>query len=114
REKAVPDDAPEENRQANRDSLCGTRRAWYAPGVGLVQLSAVDASGAEERLQLQEHALQGGSDAYLPLEVGNRWTYGWADLPDAVKGKEVFDVAAQEGETWTVESYGYLLPPVVR
>jgi RNA polymerase sigma-70 factor (ECF subfamily) len=110
REKGLLDDAPEENQQANRDTLCGTRRAWYAMGVGLVQLCTRDTVGTEELSQLQEYKLETAGDTYLPLSVGNVWTYGWAGLPDSVSGMEVYRVADREGDSAYVESYGFIRP----
>jgi RNA polymerase sigma-70 factor, ECF subfamily len=104
------DDAPQQNRQANRDSLCGTRRAWFAPGIGLVQLAAINPWGGEERLQLQEYSVQTPGDAALPLAVGNTWSYTWAGLPNDLSGMEVYRVGSRVADTWYVESFGYLLP----
>jgi RNA polymerase sigma-70 factor, ECF subfamily len=71
KESERPDDAPEGARQLNRLANCGTRRAWYAPGVGLVQLHVETGEGTQALLQLQEYAAPDGGDAYLPLAVGN-------------------------------------------
>jgi RNA polymerase sigma-70 factor (ECF subfamily) len=107
-ESAVPDDAPAENRQANRENLCGTRQAWYAPGVGLVQLLAQATDGTQATLQLTEFSLQDESDDYLPLSIGNTWTYAWAELPREYVSRELYCVTAQESDRWYLESYGYL------
>jgi RNA polymerase sigma-70 factor (ECF subfamily) len=104
------DVAPPENRDANRRTLCGVRRAWYAPGVGLVQLQAVTGDGEEALLQLQASTVAGDGDAYLPLTTGNTWTYAWAGLPTESESREVYRVTAQDGEKYYVESYGYLRP----
>lgn len=37
-ESDQPDEAPERPKELNRMHRCGTRRAWWAPGVGLAQL----------------------------------------------------------------------------
>lgn len=89
-------------------SLCGTRQAWYAPGVGLVQLRAESAASFHGTLQLQEFSLAEKTDAYLPLSVGNTWRYIWDGLPAGCTGQEIYRVAAHKGELRYVESHGYV------
>jgi RNA polymerase sigma-70 factor (ECF subfamily) len=98
------------DRQADLASLCGTRAAWYAPGVGLVQLRLRNMDGAEACAQLAEYALQEPGSAYLPLAVGNRWTYTWPSLPERCAGRERYEITARNGSDWYLESYGYLAP----
>jgi RNA polymerase sigma-70 factor, ECF subfamily len=107
-ESGLPDDAPEANRQINRDSLCGSRSAWYAPGVGIVQLRLRDVSEAEAFLQLKQYSVEEASPAYLPLSIGNHWAYTWRDLPETRAGHESYRISACEGNHWYLESYGYL------
>ncbi|MBI3946253.1 MAG: sigma-70 family RNA polymerase sigma factor [Armatimonadetes bacterium] len=107
-ESHQPDDAPERRRRSNRHWCCGTRRAWWAPGVGLVQLHVQPAEGDEATIQLQEHAIVGG-EGYLPLAEGNTWTYGWADLPPEFVAKEFYRVDSHEGDDWYLERYHYVL-----
>jgi RNA polymerase sigma-70 factor (ECF subfamily) len=85
------------------------RRAWYAPGVGLVQLHVKQAEGTEAMIQLREFSVQGGGDDYLPLAVDNSWTYGWADVPPEYVAKEVYRVAANEGDRWYLENWRYCM-----
>jgi tetratricopeptide (TPR) repeat protein len=128
-ESTRPDDTPEENRRLNRESLCGTRQAWYAPGVGLVQLrvqtedspEANCRSAALERpgpspsaparafmLQLQEFSLTQASPAYLPLALRNTWTYTAHPLPSSLTARELYQITAQDEDRWLLQSYGYL------
>lgn len=110
-EGALPDDAPEQGCRLNRDSLCGVRQAWYAPGVGLVQLKVQGADGSEALLQLQEFSVQEGSDAHLPLATGNAWSYRPNPLPAGWTGREVYQITAQNDGRSFVQSYGYLRQP---
>lgn len=92
--------------------LCGTVRAWYAPGVGLVQTQVRHNDSLEATLQLQTYEItaesQGlESQGFLPLAVGNRWKYGWCDLPAEYAAKEAYRVTAQEEDRWYVEHYAY-------
>lgn len=91
--------------------LCGTVWAWYAAGVGLVQLHARHENGLEATLQLQAFKAGEQSGEYLPLAVGNRWEYGWADVPAEYAAREVYQVAAQgaaeAGGLWYVEHWAY-------
>jgi RNA polymerase sigma factor (sigma-70 family) len=98
-------EAAERNRDLNRDFVCGTRWAWYARGVGIVQCRLRQSDGKEVTLRLKQHSVQ-PSDAYLPLALGNAWTYGH-DTPGYVD-KESYRVATREGDVWCLEHYDYL------
>ena len=89
------------------DELCGTVRAWYAPGIGLVQCQVQRADGLAATLQLRAYEVPEGGAAHLPLAAGNRWEYGWADVPAEYAAAEVYRVAAQSGGRWYVEHYAY-------
>lgn len=99
--------------EANRE-LCGTVCAWYARGVGLVQLHVRHEGGLEATLRLEGHTAGAGSGEYLPLAVGNRWEYGWADIPAEYTAREVYQVAAQGEGRWYVEHYAYAYRGVSR
>jgi len=92
--------------EANRE-LCGAVRAWYAPGVGLVQLHVRHEDGLEATIQLQTYEVGDKSRDWLPLAVGNRWEYGWADIPVEYVAREVYQVAAQKEGRWYVEHFAY-------
>ena len=92
--------------EANRE-LCGAVRAWYAPGVGLVQLHVRHEDGLEATIQLQTYEVGDKSRDWLPLAVGNRWEYGWADIPVEYVAQEVYQVAAQKEGRWYVEHFAY-------
>jgi hypothetical protein len=55
----------------------GTRYTWFAKGVGLVRMRYEHSNGQVTEAVLLSHDLAGKSDDYLPLQVGNRWTYAW-------------------------------------
>lgn len=105
-ESDLPDDAAENQKQLNRDVFCGVRRAWYAPGVGLVQLHAKIGWG-EGTMQLMEYSTQGDSDDYLPLTIGNSWVYGWPDLPSNWVAKEAYHVSACKDDMCYIPHYSY-------
>jgi hypothetical protein len=107
-ESDLSNDAPEPLKQLNRQFLCGTRRAWYAPGVGLVQLHVQTAGRVEAWIQLKEFSVVGTGGDYLPLSIGNSWAYGWANVPAEYVARESYRVTAHEGKMWFVEHYGYL------
>ena len=99
-ETSVPDTAPERSRLLNRTVLCGRRHAWYAPGVGLVQLQIEPEQGAEALIQLHDCTISTESQDYLPLAVGNAWTYGWANVPSNYVAREWYRVTAQTENRW--------------
>ena len=106
-ESDLPDEAPEQKRDLNKKILCGTRQAWYAPGVGLVQLHVRTGEGVEALIQLREFSVTQQTSDCLPLAIGNSWVYGWANVPDGYVAKEAYRVAENEGDVWYLEHYHY-------
>jgi len=106
-ESDLPDDPPEGKKGHNRMILCGVCRAWYAPGVGLVQLHVKIDNGPEGTMQLTEYSVQGDSDDYLPLDIGNSWVYGWPDLPSNWVAKEAYHVSACKDGMCYLPRYSY-------
>lgn len=86
----------------------GTRLVWYAHGIGLVQFEAKMDDGTESLIQLQEYSIVEPSTDYLPLAIGNSWTYGWADIPEDYVAKEAYRVAANDGDLWYLEHCHYV------
>lgn len=64
--------------------------------------------GAEALIQLREVSVQGRSRDYLPLSVGNAWSYGWANVPETYAAKEVYKVVARQDDLVFIEHYGYV------
>ena len=64
-------------------------------------------SGRSATRQFQVAVRREQVPRYLPLAVGNSWTYGWAYLPPEWTAKEVYRVIANEGDMWYLEHYGY-------
>lgn len=106
-ESALPDDGTEESKEANRRELCGVCRAWYAPGVGLVQVHVTLDGGLEALIQLRDYSVAEAEGEYLPLALGSAWTYGWAGLPPKYEAKEVYRVTGHEDDRWYLEHYAY-------
>jgi hypothetical protein len=99
-EGSSPDAAPEQQDQLNRSILCGRRLAWYAPGVGLVQLSVERGDATEACIQLHEYKVLSDCEGYLPLVIGNAWVYGWADIPSVYTARETYTVTGSSGSRW--------------
>ncbi|MBI3946257.1 MAG: RNA polymerase sigma factor [Armatimonadetes bacterium] len=110
----IPDDMPPRHKEVMRSLYIGTRQAWYAPGVGLVQLRVRPSENSkvhrwgEWTVQLKEYSLAGG-DGYFPLAVGNNWVYGWTDVPPGFTEREVYRVVEQKEEEWRLLWYQYVL-----
>ncbi len=79
-------------RRLNR-RYCGVREVCYAPGVGIVRVRVVRKDGITTALVLKDYSIHGKTKDYLPLDVGNRWIYGWqgADGEDHA-AEQVFEV----------------------
>lgn len=101
-----PDDAPDRGRKLNQLTAPTTLR-WYAPGVGLVQLLS-RSDEMESIAQLKDYTLTQPSEDYIPLAIGNTWTYVWTGTPEDCVGKEFYHVAAKEGNVWYLEHYAYI------
>ena len=57
--------------------LNGTRYLWFAEGVGLVKLRYEHSNGVVTEAELLEYKMPAENREYLPLQIGNLWTYKW-------------------------------------
>lgn len=57
--------------------LNGTRYLWFAEGVGLVKLRYEHSNGVITEAELLEYKTPVEDREYLPLQIGNVWTYKW-------------------------------------
>ena len=57
--------------------LNGTRYLWFAEGVGLVKLRYEHSNGVVTEAELLEYKTPVEDREYLPLQIGNLWTYKW-------------------------------------
>jgi len=48
---------------------------------------------------------------YFPMAIGNTWSYQPAETSPGYETKEYYRVAANEGDKWYLEHYGYVLGP---
>ena len=55
----------------------GTRYLWFAKGVGLVKIRYEHANGVVTEAELLEYDVPAKGEEYLPLQIGNAWTYKW-------------------------------------
>ncbi len=55
----------------------GTRYLWFAKGVGVVKMRYEHANGITTEAELLTYTVAGEDTEYLPLQVGNTWTYKW-------------------------------------
>ena len=56
--------------------LNGTRYLWFAKGVGLVKMRYEHSNGVATEAELLEYEIPEEQE-YLPLQIGNTWTYKW-------------------------------------
>lgn len=92
--------------ESNRE-LVGIVRVWYAPDVGVVQCRIERADGLTATLCLNVYRITETSQGFLPLAVGNRWEYGWMDVPADYAAQEVYEVRTHQEPLWFVEHYAY-------
>ncbi|MBI1930366.1 PDZ domain-containing protein [Candidatus Poribacteria bacterium] len=74
--KAVITGAKAESEQ-QRALVNGTRYLWFAKGIGLVKMRYEHSNGITTEAELTAYDVSDKSDDYLPLKVGNTWTYKW-------------------------------------
>lgn len=104
----LKDDETEETRLRVK-RMCGKRSSWFAPGVGLVRFVAESEEGSVSVVDLKDYETAGHCAEYLPLAVGNSWTYWWPDAPGGAGAKERYEVAGSEGGLWYLENYRYVM-----
>ena len=95
-----------------RAYVFGTRRYWFARGVGLVRYETDCGDGFGSAAELASYNATESSTDYLPLAIGNSWTYTWVDAPEGRTAKEHYRVAANEGENWYLANYRCVLKDV--
>ena len=55
----------------------GTRYLWFAKGVGLVKMRYEHSNGVVTEAELLKSEISLQDEAYLPAQIGTRWTYKW-------------------------------------
>jgi len=83
--------------------LCGERTMWFAKGVGLVKLHYAHADGAETEIELLNVSLAKEEDEYMPLSVGNQWTYHWTNSYRKHWNQEICTIAAKDGDLYLID-----------
>ena len=55
----------------------GTRYLWFTKGIGLVKMRYEHSNGIITEAELLEYEVPIEEPEYLPLQIGNMWTYKW-------------------------------------
>ena len=73
----------------------GTRYLWFAKGVGIVKMRFEHTNGIVTEAELLEYKVPANATAYLPLQIGNAWTYKWQnDYQDEAVIEECYIVGS--------------------
>lgn len=80
----------------------GTKKVWYAPGVGLVKLTYRHQNGSTTEVELLEYELAQGDDSWMPLAIDNRWRYGWTEAAGDTRFEDLLRVAAHRNGQWSI------------
>lgn len=83
----------------------GTRDIYYAPGVGIVKMYLETKSRNLAYLLLTQYHVTKETDALLPLDVGNRWTYTWQNRANDTFNEQVFQVREKRDDTVLLSRY---------
>jgi hypothetical protein len=89
---------------------CGTKQAWFAPGVGPVRYIFDRIDGKHFELELAEYAVKDESKDYFPLSVGNRWVYRWLyywPLDERYIFRDCYEVGEKRRNVYYVDHCGY-------
>lgn len=101
------DDGPERKRKLNRIN-CGTKQAWFAPGVGPVKIIFDREDGIYVDMELAEYTVRNGGNDYFPLSIGNRWIYHSHCAHEGYITKDCCEVAARSGNVYYIDNYAYV------
>jgi RNA polymerase sigma-70 factor (ECF subfamily) len=101
------DDGPERKRELNRIN-CGTKQAWFAPGVGPVKLIFDREDGVHVDMELAEYTVRNGGGDYFPLSIGNRWIYHSHCAHEGYITRDCCEVAARSGDVYYIDNYAYV------
>ena len=70
-------DAEDADAQLRNAFVNGTRYLWFAKGVGLVRMRYEHSNGIVTEAELLEYEIPVEVREYLPVQIGNMWTYKW-------------------------------------
>ena len=85
----------------------GMRRAWFAPGVGLVRLTYQHGDGVETEVLLTDYHVPEDTEDYFPLQLGARWHYQVTNTCSAYTVRDTSWVATQEGNMSYIAQFHY-------
>ncbi|UCD50649.1 MAG: hypothetical protein JSW27_24380, partial [Phycisphaerales bacterium] len=77
----------------------GTRYLWFARNVGLVRLRYEHANGMVTEAALLSYEVTTETDSYLPVALGNRWTYAWRNDYRKEAALETWTMGDPSGDT---------------
>ncbi len=95
------DDGDERHKRTNQQN-CGSRSAWFAPGVGFARLRMKGISGVITDIQLVSYQIAEPSGSLFPVAVGNKWVYELQGYANAYHQERVFEVMAREDNRFFV------------
>ena len=71
----------------------GQGTLWFAPGVGLVKIVYKSVDGKQAQAELIDSHVVDQSATYMPLAIGNEWTYRWSSESDGSDRVETLRIA---------------------
>ena len=88
----------ETDSQLKNDLVDGTRYLWFAKGIGIVKMRFEHANGIITEAELLEYKIPTNTTEYLPLQIGNAWTYKWRNNYRYKASIEAFKVVENSEE----------------
>ena len=99
------DETSGEDRREWNKAWCGERDIWYAPGVGLVEVSVDKQDGTRGSAELAEYRAAGAG--WWPLEIGNWWRYTWPEYVARYNATSVHEVIARDSDAAYLGRFAY-------
>lgn len=85
----------------------GTRRIWFAPGIGLVRLTYHHGDGMETNVQLTDYHVPEQTEDYFPLQLDARWNYRITNNRSGYAVKDTCWVASREDHVYFIAQFNY-------
>ena len=85
----------------------GTRRVWFAPGVGVIKLIYQHGDGVETEAQLMDYEGLKSTNDYFPLQVDARWHYRVKNTYSDQAVRDTWWITVQNDNTFYYGHYVY-------
>lgn len=86
---------------------CGLTKVWFAPGVGIVKKQTKTATDIEATVELTSYLITEKSNDYLPLSLGNKWSYKETTCDNQFEQVCNYEVFSQNNNEYNLSTYAF-------